>query len=139
MKKFIHILLALLLPVAALAQSNGVSSTKTRSEPDENGVYKLTLESFVTGVTTTVVTAEPVDIVLVLDVSGSMNKTIDTYDYSPRQNTDYTYNSYGNNTYYYKHTDGNYYAVNRNTGSSGGWFGGTTYYRLRYQVGTTWY
>ena len=138
MKKFIHILLALLLPVAALAQSNGVSSTKTRSEPDENGVYKLTLESFVTGVTTTVVTAEPVDIVLVLDVSGSMSQSIGSYYYAPLPEDEYTYNSYGNKSYYYKHTDGNYYQVSRSNERAGGW-SWTTYYRLRYKVGNTYY
>lgn len=42
----------------------------------------LTLEAYATGSTTTTTSTEPVDIILVLDVSGSMKDNIsDEYDY----------------------------------------------------------
>ena len=137
MKKIITTLVLCSLAVCAFAQSNNISSTKTLSGPDANGQYTLTLESFVTGVTSTIVTADPSDIVLVLDVSGSMDKTLS--DYYPLDKTSYSYDSYGSSTLYYKHTNGNYYQVSR-TADRAGIFSSTTYYRLRYRVGTTyWY
>ena len=47
----------------------GVRTAKSVSGPDENGNYTITLETYATGVTT----VKPLDIVLVLDRSGSMN------------------------------------------------------------------
>lgn len=64
---------------AALASTNaridneGIVTSKTIT-PNEDGTYTLRLESYVTGTTTTSTTTKaiPVDIVLVLDQSGSM-------------------------------------------------------------------
>lgn len=61
----------------------------------------LTLEAYATGSTTTTSTA-PVDIVLVLDVSGSMDESIVSYTYTPV----YEINSDG--TYYYQDANGQY-------------------------------
>lgn len=61
----------------------------------------LTLEAYATGSTTTTSTA-PVDIVLVLDVSGSMDEDIVSYTYTPV----YEINSDG--TYYYQDANGQY-------------------------------
>lgn len=62
----------------------------------------LTLEAYATGSTTTTST-EPVDIILVLDVSGSMKDNIsDEYDYHE------TYSISTSGTYYYKDTNGQY-------------------------------
>lgn len=44
--------------------------------------FLLTLEAFATGTTTTTTTKDPVDIVLVLDVSGSMDDYMETYSIS---------------------------------------------------------
>ena len=54
--------------------NTGVTTTKTVSGPDKEGVYTLTLETYATGSSTTTTTTEttPMDIVLVLDQSGSM-------------------------------------------------------------------
>lgn len=49
----------------------------------ENGQFLLTLEAYATGSTTTTTTTDPVDIVLVLDVSGSMDDYMKTYSISP--------------------------------------------------------
>lgn len=62
----------------------------------------LTLEAYATGSTTTTTSTAPVDIVLVLDVSGSMDKDIVSYTYTPV----YEINSDG--TYYYQDANGQY-------------------------------
>lgn len=58
--------------------SDGVVTTK-KVDVDDNGNYKLRLETYVTGKTTTTSTEKmlPVDIVLVLDQSGSMAYNFD--------------------------------------------------------------
>lgn len=62
----------------------------------------LTLEAYATGSTTTTTSTAPVDIVLVLDVSGSMDESIVSYTYTPV----YEINSDG--TYYYQDANGQY-------------------------------
>lgn len=62
----------------------------------------LTLEAYATGSTTTTTSTAPVDIVLVLDVSGSMDGSIVSYTYTPV----YEINSDG--TYYYQDANGQY-------------------------------
>ncbi len=54
--------------------------------------YKITLEAYATGESTTTVSNEPVDIVLVLDVSGSMDEKMSEYKA--------VYNLNKKNTYY---------------------------------------
>lgn len=115
----------------------GMKTSKKVTGP-EGGYYTIELESFATGETTVTETATPVDIVLVLDVSGSMDEPLAKY--TARTSQGYNYNGYpsnNNSRYFYLHTDGQYYPVERNTG--GGGFLQPTYYRLRYQVGNTWY
>ena len=111
-------------------KENGVATAKKVSAPDEHGMYTITLETYATGESTMTETGVPVDIVLVLDVSGSMNETL--YDYTARPSQGYSYNGYGNNNYYYLHTDGQYYEVERQQYYN-------YYRRLRFQVGDTWY
>lgn len=53
----------------------GLCYSKTISEPNTDGVYTITLESFVTGSVTITNESIPADIVLVLDNSGSMAGT----------------------------------------------------------------
>ena len=139
--KFITIGIALLAgTITANAQTQwntegGVSTAKTVSAPDENGLYTITLQTYATGESSMTETGIPVDIVLVLDVSGSM--AYDLYNYTERSSQTYNYSGYPqqeNSRYYYLHTDGQYYQVERN---SGGRY--PTYYQLRYQVGNTWY
>ncbi len=72
----------LLIPVLASAQDpaiyegynikNGVATGKSVGDPDANGVYTVTLETFATGMETIIQKAIPSDIVLVLDYSSSM-------------------------------------------------------------------
>ena len=99
----------------------------------------IRLETFVTGDKIITETHKPSDIVLVLDVSGSMNDNISEYTYTARDSQAYTYNNYGNNTYYYLY-NGEYYAVERARLNNQG----NTAYNgrnrvLRFQVNGTWY
>ena len=115
--KFITLGIALLAgTVAANAQTTwnkegGVATAKNVSEPDENGLYTITLETYATGESSITETGIPVDIVLVLDVSGSMNNNMTSYTYTARDSQGYSYDNYPYTTLYYKHTDGEYYAV----------------------------
>lgn len=89
-------------------EQNGLVMSKTIKK-DENGQFLLTLEAFATGSTTTTTSTKPVDIVLVLDVSGSMDDYMETYSISP------------NGTYYRKDSDGDFQRVYY-CSSCGGWF-----------------
>lgn len=62
----------------------------------------LTLEAYATGSTTTTTSTAPVDIVLVLDVSGSMDNNIVSYTYTP------VYEINRDGTYYYQDANGQY-------------------------------
>ena len=113
-------------------REGGMATSKTVTGP-VGGYYTITLESFATGETTVTETGIPVDIVLVLDVSGSMEDILYTYNGTTQE---WTYNNVGNTNRYYKHTDGNYYQVNR-TGNGNS-------RRLYFQIGSgynvqTWY
>ena len=52
---------------------SGIVLNKTAVYNKEDGSYTITLEAYATGESTTTVKEQPVDIVLVLDVSGSMD------------------------------------------------------------------
>lgn len=84
MKKIYNILLAAFAFLAFIPVANaldddppykdegGLCYSKTVSPPNTDGVYTITLESFVTGSVTITNESVPADIVLVLDNSGSM-------------------------------------------------------------------
>ena len=130
--------LVLLVPVLAHAQgqqvadpplysdykvSNGIATGKSVSTP-VNNLYTITLETFATGKTTMVDLTKPVDVVLVLDVSGSMDfpkgeftRVTGNISYNTVNNSDqeYFYRRYVNGKYcYYRiyaYRDGNRYAL----------------------------
>lgn len=111
-------------------EENGIAYAK-RAKTNPDGTYTIDLETFVTGAVEVESNPIPADIVLVLDVSGSMSDNIVSYTYTARASQAYTYQNYprqDNNRYYYLHTDGKYYPVSR--GSYNSWF--TTYYILSY-------
>lgn len=73
MKKIALVFFALLsFAFFANAQESNVKFDKTRRGPDENGVYTISLEAYVTGNVTVTSTPAPADIILVLDYSNSM-------------------------------------------------------------------
>lgn len=81
---------------------DGLVMSKTIKKTGDSQ-FLLTLEAFATGSTTTTTSTDPVDIVLVLDVSGSMGYNIsDEYGYYE------TYSISNNGTYYYKDNNGQY-------------------------------
>ena len=98
----------------------------------------ILVETFVTG--HSVATHVPTDIVLVLDVSGSMKEEIGdgVSEYHARPEQAYTYSNYpsGNNDNpkYYYYYQGQYRQVTRQ--SQGNW---TQYYTLYFNVGNTTY
>lgn len=115
-----------LLPVsfAAFAQhpEGGVTTSKNVTGPDEHGLYTVTLEAFATGGTTVIDNTKPADIVLVLDVSGSMdqNKGAVTelanntaISYNTVANSDLEYFVRVNNNWYRLHAErsGNNYVL----------------------------
>lgn len=113
-----------MLPVSALAADPaGGSDTKTAEENgvvvnktvnyDGSGSYSLTMEAYVTNEVTTTQTTKPLDIVLVLDVSGSMDEYITSYTYEETSRRDWSYNSIGSRTQYYYYDETSYYTVQR--------------------------
>lgn len=134
--------------------------SKNISSPFSDGTYWIKLESFATG--NAVLEDKPSDIVLLLDVSGSMNTTYSSNVYEPvlsgraanyqgagNPAGAFDYNNCGDpnanagNKRYYRY-NGNYYEVLRGrvNGTSGGYFlyfivNGTRYYLDHYTVTTT--
>ncbi len=69
-------------------KDSGIVTSKTVAYDEEDGSYTITLEAYATGeVTTSTVTKEvPTDIILVLDLSSSMNQNIGTVSYREYSN-----------------------------------------------------
>ena len=103
-KKFLALVLTLamvlsLVPVTALATNgtptpdkatesvtksqDGVNITK-KVVTDKGGNHNLVMEAYVEGTTTTTTSTKPLDIVLVLDVSGSMDDPMGYIDWTKR-------------------------------------------------------
>ena len=104
------------IPAGQYKEENGVAYNKSVSQtPDENGRYTIELDAFVTGKVKTVTEYKPADIVLVLDVSKSMNESINT-TIVEKEDERITYQKvlYGINNgfgqYYYK-VDEEYYPL----------------------------
>lgn len=87
-------------------EKEGVVTSKEVSDPDNDGVYTLTLESYVTGskISDTVSEEVPTDIILVLDQSGSMkndfSSTYTSYTAYPSSTTNADFYESGTNVYY---------------------------------------
>lgn len=94
----------------------------------ENGQFLLTLEAYATGSTTTTTTKKPVDIVLVLDVSGSMDPAVSENDNDYIRDYDYTpvYDLNTGSTYYYQDNNGQYQQAYYCDGDN--WYTGKTYH-----------
>lgn len=93
---------------------NGLELNKSVSAPDANGVYTLTLDSYVTGekIITEVTEATPTDIILVLDQSGSMayDFTITNYEEFNKTNPEDYYRQ-AQDSLYVQLPDGAYSSV----------------------------
>lgn len=96
-------------------EKDGLVMSKTIKKTGDSQ-FLLTLEAFATGSTTTTTSTKPVDIVLVLDVSGSMDDSIsDKYDHYE------TYSIDTDGTYYYKDNNGQYQRAYYCDGKYGLW------------------
>lgn len=74
-------------------KANDLSITK-RVVTNSDGSYDLVLEAFATGTSQVTTVSKPLDIVLVLDVSGSMDEDETTRTYT-KVNKAYSYDSIG--------------------------------------------
>lgn len=103
-------------------EQNGLVMSKTIKK-GENGQFLLTLEAYATDSTTTTTTKKPVDIVLVLDVSGSMDPAVSNNDNDYIRDYDYTpvYDLNARSTYYYQDANGQYQQAYYCDGKYWGW------------------
>ena len=128
------------MAVAALDDNNGNGSSNNnnglvlskKAEQVEGG-YKITMEAYATGQSTTTVSAKPADIVLVLDMSGSMrgcmicgevqqDKKHPVYAYSET----YSVDDYGYTSYFIQ-DGGGYVQVKYCDGQHGSWLNPKTH------------
>lgn len=118
----------LAVPAMANAQAvhreGGVATTKSVTAQGEDGNYTIKLETWAEGETAVVTKGTPVDVVLVLDVSGSMDYSKGT---PTRYNQYVTYDDVlnGNQTYFVLNGS-NYERVWARSAQ----YGGQTYYQL---------
>lgn len=101
----------------ALTNNEGTQSNTISKDSDADFLVGLSALSSTSNVSTTTTSYQPLDIVLVLDVSGSMDNNINSYQYSETYNV----NENGYTTYYALDDDGSYVEVDRIT-TGGGWY-----------------
>lgn len=118
------------------AGESGMHLSKT-AHLEDDGTYTINLEAYATGKTTTTITKEavPLDIVLVLDQSGSMSDDMG-YTYTLEDKTSYSYNDINSSARYYLDTDGNYYKVQSEKNGIASW---RKYYLFYKKDGTSYY
>ena len=144
-----------MIPTAALAAEDpggGSGSDRVHTESndgvvvdktvnyDGDGNYSLTLEAYVTNEVTKGSKTTPLDIVLVLDLSGSMDDDLgeSTWEYTPTGEQGWSYSDIRNSrwtTYYFRDDDGNYHEVEAE--SDGSW--GNRQYSIGYYTDSGFY
>lgn len=125
-----------LLPISALATDSGMEFTKD-ARVNGDGTYTISMEAWATGKTTTQEKPQPLDIALVLDVSGSMadpfTQDIITYTevYAPNLDQNDTYYVFYTSYYWKGYIEVSWCGVcNAWTDGCSDWFeheGGTRY------------
>ena len=139
-----------LLPVTALAangngtKENPVTNTKNQVTVNkwvtgtgtEDNPYTLTMEAYASNEVTSTTTTKPLDIVLVLDVSGSMDEEFgDDVTYISTGTRGWSYEDISESwRTYYCEVDGSYYEVR--TDVSGQW--SNRMYSIGYYTGSGW-
>ncbi len=120
--------------LAANDTGSGVKLDKTVTGPDNAGNYTVRLEAYATGEQTTTVSTKPCDIVLVLDVSGSMDDYLKETVYNKLGE----YSNFNSNNYDKKDNrfvqldDGTYAKVTITETESGSWLNKTYTYTYTY-------
>lgn len=113
-------------PTSVSANKDAIHVNKSVVTDTETGKTSLELEAFATNTVSTETTYEPLDIVLVLDVSGSMGtNNIKSYKYTETAKKEWSCNDIYNSSvyYYYKDSEGDYHRVSWDD-EGGGWFSG---------------
>lgn len=90
--------------IAADNTGSGVQLSKTVTKDENSDAYTVRLEAYATGAQTTVVSTKPCDIVLVLDVSGSMDENLGSVSRTAADKELGQIEGY----YYYSDRDGRY-------------------------------
>lgn len=119
-------------------EENGIAYAK-RAITNTDGTYTIDLETFVTGEVEQTFESTPADVVLVLDVSGSMSETITSYTYTEANVTSLTYNNNSGQTNYYYNYQGGYYQVTVGRAGQGGNQGANRRYYLSFTADRTYY
>lgn len=115
-------------------EENGIAYAK-RATINSDGSYTIDLETFVTGEVTQTFEPVPVDVVLVLDVSGSMTGAISTVSsYEVASVSSLTYRNNQGETDYYYYYNNNYYRVSVGRQRGSGWNYNTYYYYLSFRT-----
>lgn len=123
---------------AANDTGSGVKLDKTVTKDENSDTYTVRLEAYATGEQTTTVSTKPCDIVLVLDVSGSMDDYLKETVYNQLDE----YSNYNSNNYNRKDNrfvrleDGTYAKVTITKKESGGWGKKTYTYTYTDENGT---
>ncbi len=147
--KYIATFVALISGLAVCAQNissgvyfeeNGIAYAK-KAVINDDGTYSIELETFVTGTVTQTLESVPVDVVLVLDVSGSMDETISSVSsYEPSSVKTLTYRNDSGQTDYYYYYKGSYCRVTVGRDWYWDWFdSGWRYYISFVSGGRTYY
>lgn len=110
--KFRYILAALtamIVSAPAFAQNINNANTQKSAKVNGDGTITLTLDTWINGYESNVykesTVAVPLDIVLVLDVSGSMDENLTSTNYVKQSSKGYTAKNINNANYYYKDGD----------------------------------
>lgn len=120
--------------LAANGTGSGVKLDKTVTGPDDAGDYTVRLEAYATGEQTTNVSTKPCDIVLVLDVSGSMDDYLKETVYNKLgKRSNFNSNNYDKkDNRFVQLDDGTYAKVTITMAESGGWGKKTYTYTYTY-------
>ena len=111
----------------------GIGYSKAITGPNDDGVYTIHLHTFVAGNGEIIHNDLPADVVLVLDVSGSMKDRLETVEsYTELSSTSYSYNSVDNNSNYWYLYEGQYYRVRHRATDVTGEFMNHDYYFYLY-------
>ena len=112
--------------VGAVSTDGAIHVNKSVVTDAETGKTSLELEAFATNTVSTETTYDPLDIVLVLDVSGSMDDNkITSYKYTETKKDEWSCDDIYKSSvyYYYKDSEGYYRRVDWDS-EGGGWFSG---------------
>lgn len=120
--------------LAANDTGSGVKLDKMVTGPDDDGNYTVRLEAYATGEQTTTVSTKPCDIVLVLDVSGSMDDYLKETVYTQlNRRSNFNSNNYDKqDNRFVQLDDGTYAKVTITETESGSWLNKTYTYTYTY-------